>query len=44
MIHEVDRAGVGVPSVCRVKKLEAPACTLGRVNCGKHVEMPKAGR
>lgn len=37
----------GQGSVCprfAVKKLEAPACTLGRVNCGMHVEMPKAGR
>ena len=42
MIHEVGRAGVGVHSICRVKKLEAPACTLGRVNCGMHDEMPKA--
>lgn len=44
MIHEVGRAGVGVHSFCRVKKLEGPACILGRVNCGMDDEMPKAGR
>lgn len=44
MIHEVGRAGVGMHSICRVKKLEGPACILGRVNCGMDDEMPKAGR
>lgn len=44
MIHEVGRAGVGVHSICKVKKPETPACALDRVNCGMHNEMPNAGR
>lgn len=44
MIHEVGRAGVGVHSICKVKKLGTPACALGRVNCGMHNEMLNVGR